>query len=236
MEKLWALVIAAVFLLCVGHAKGDIVNASGQALGNLPFEQMIGTPLSAVVYAQSVAALETTNFIQTVGFQSASSHRLGANVPVLEVTMVSFNYWNQQANGSKSYQSMQIPFLFMIPIPYLQIDLVTLDLNVLLSTVESFTNGVETGSYTDYSGEYDKQTGTSYGSYSSFGGRTTVNYGPTYFTGGYGSEVKSSESVHVQSSFSLSIHVQGSQAPIPEGMVRVLNLFETIVASGLPGL
>jgi hypothetical protein len=47
---------------------------SGQELGSLDFQAMIGGPLCAVVEAQAQSAISTINFIKTVGFKPSSAN------------------------------------------------------------------------------------------------------------------------------------------------------------------
>jgi len=212
-------IVVVLALVVFGQARADLVNSSAQVLSNLNYASLIGTPLQAVVYAQALAAKATTQFIEDVGFsQVASKENPGQTVN--QVNMVAFNYY-AYTNNSKVYLSMQVPFLFMVPIPFLQIDLVTLDLNIQLTSVEKTKFNAEASESWSVSGSY----GTGCGWWSC---DEQTNY-----NAGVSSQARTESASTITSEFSLAVHVQGSQAPMPQGMTRIQELFATIVAQGL---
>ena len=89
------------------HPEDVVTNSMSQ----LPFENLIGGPLSACVLAQRQAAETTKDFIENVGFKKKG------NSDDLEVISMSFVF---QQNGM--YKKLNVPLLTIIPIPYMTID------------------------------------------------------------------------------------------------------------------
>ena len=81
------------------------------AMTQLPFENLIGGPLSACVLAQRQAAETTREFIEDIGFQKRGES------DDLEVISISFLF---QQNGI--YKKLSVPLLTIVPIPYMTID------------------------------------------------------------------------------------------------------------------
>lgn len=63
----------------------------GQELSSIDFASMIGGPLTAVINAQSQAALSSINFIKSVGFEPSLTDSAGTTVPGKPI-YVSFKY------------------------------------------------------------------------------------------------------------------------------------------------
>ncbi|MDC0710177.1 DUF2589 domain-containing protein [Stigmatella sp. ncwal1] len=87
------------------------------ALQGIPFEQLIGGPLTAAVKAQALAAKTSVDFIRSVGFSEKG-----------EVVNVKFVY---QRDGRTV--SLDVPLLTIVPIPYLRIDDMTINFKAQLS-------------------------------------------------------------------------------------------------------
>jgi len=133
--------------------------------------------------------------------------------------MITFNYEATVPNSTQTItKSMSIPFLMIIPIPFIQVDLITIDLIVKLdsaATVSASTDTTSTNSFSSASKSF-------------WGGSKSE------FKSSVVSQTKTASSATVTKSYSLNIHVQGSQAPVPAGMQRVFDLFDTIIRSGAP--
>jgi len=184
------------------------INSSGAGfaseIGNLNFANIIGGPLTAVVNAQAQAAATTVNFIESVGFTQADSDS------PLELLTADFNY-NTTINGTVVTRSMSVPFLYLVPIPFLQFDSVNLDFAVKL-------NSVDTGSTSN------SQTSTQ-----SFSGSIGFLFASVSMSGSVTTQQSTKTSVKVTRDYSLNIQVAGSQAAMPGGMQRMLDLFEAII-------
>ena len=89
------------------HPEDVVTNTMTQ----LPFESLIGGPLSACVLAQRQAAETTKEFIENVGFKKKGDSE--------DLEVISMNFLFQQ-NGM--YKKLSVPLLTIIPIPYMTID------------------------------------------------------------------------------------------------------------------
>ena len=89
------------------HPEDVVTNTMTQ----LPFESLIGGPLSACVLAQRQAAETTKEFIENVGFKTKGNSE--------DLEVISMNFLFQQ-NGM--YKKLSVPLLTIIPIPYMTID------------------------------------------------------------------------------------------------------------------
>jgi len=204
------LVIVAV-VLAVAHA--DFI---GNEIGSLDFGQIIGGPLQAVVKAQGQAAHTTANFIESVGFVPSDPEDLNS---ALKLVTVAFNY-NTTINNTVVERSMSVPFLYMVPIPFLQFDSVTVDFSVKISSV----------SQRQY--QYSRNA-TASGQFSAGFSGSNFQAGVT-FNGGVSVQQNTEASTKITRDYSLQVNVRGSQAAMPGGMNRVLDLFEAIIQQDAP--
>jgi len=196
-----------VVLLAVVGAFAQNTNF-GQELANINFKNVIGGPLLATIDAQAQAALTTINFINAVAFaKDAQGNQY--------ISTVDFRY-TQVSNGTVSNFSMSIPFLTLIPIPYVQFDQILVEFNVKLNSVESYSK--------DSSLAVNVNGGGSFG----WGfGRVSVNVNVSY-------KQKTSSSVEVQREYSLKVLVNASQASMPKGTQRILDILDSVVRDGIP--
>jgi hypothetical protein len=120
---------------------------------------MIGGPLVAVINAQAQAAMSTVNFIKEVGFKKPSTTEdAGGDTTTEEPIYVTFKYpkelspYEPATPGDPSAtppvpatpavpavyetQELQVPILTILPIPYIRIDLTTVDFNAKINSVE----------------------------------------------------------------------------------------------------
>lgn len=92
------------------------------ALESIPFEELIGGPLSACVKAQEMAAEATWKYIREVGFISPD------NTDEHEAIIISFLF--QQDNIIKK---LSMPLLTVVPVPYISIDSVDISFRADMS-------------------------------------------------------------------------------------------------------
>ncbi len=79
-------------------------------LSSLNYEAMIGGPLNAVISAQASSAMATVDFIQSAGFLNG------------DAVMLQFMYNTTFAeNGSLRQRAVDVPFLTLIPIPFIKV-------------------------------------------------------------------------------------------------------------------
>ncbi len=105
-------------------------NQIGKELATLDFANLIGGPLNAVVEAQAKAALTTVNFIKEVAFDQEGKAR-----------QVNFSYTRSDTDGKTREYNLSVPFLTMLPIPYIAVKKATIDFNAkITSTVSADTS------------------------------------------------------------------------------------------------
>lgn len=187
--------------------------AIGDELSSLNFEAMIGGPLSAVIKAQTQAAVTSVDFIKAVGFD----HDEDGNIT--GPTMVSFKYQKpiekKNPDGSISIvptdYTLTVPFLTMLPIPFIRVEETTIDFNAKITAVQESSSTSSMGLDT----ELKAKAGWGWGSAS-----LKVNF--SY-------KKSSSESQKTERTYSMAIHVRAVQDELPAGTERLLGILENSI-------
>jgi len=184
--------------------------AIGEELSSLNFEAMIGGPLSAVIKAQAQAAMTSVDFIKSVGFDYDSSGKITGP------TMVSFMYKKaiekKKADGTTEIvptdYTLTVPFLTMLPIPFIRIEETTIDFNAKITAVQESTT----------TSSHDLNTAlTAKAGWGPFSAELKVSYA-------YKKSTTSSQKV--ERTYSLAIHVRAVQDELPAGTERLLGILE----------
>ena len=112
----------------------SVANKTVGALNGIPFESIIGGPLSACIKAQAEAAVSTVNFIEAVGLQQGENN-------TKEAVYVVFSYLQ---NGRRA--NISVPLLTIVPIPYIAINNIEIDFKVAINGTEesSLEDGTST--------------------------------------------------------------------------------------------
>ncbi len=160
----------------------------------LPLDVIIAQPLLAAVKAQKASAVATSDFIN-----SFIDHDKD-NTPM----MVNFN--SEVTTGVANSQTIQkvnvsAPLLSILPIPNLKIDSLTIDFKY--EVTQTLSNSTQN----DKGAELAGKAGLAFWSVS---------------LSGHISSTSKQESTMNRSGF-LEITVHASQAPVPEGLAKVLN-------------
>ncbi|MGW8992769.1 DUF2589 domain-containing protein [Streptomyces zhihengii] len=166
---------------------------------SLPFEQIIGGPLQGVIRASAMAANETAQFINNVGFDAKNQAR-----------MVKFSYESAEHGETgttntpekRVVTNVEVPLLAVVPIPYLQLSQVTLDFDVKIDSASARKQEKTLGGEAGASGGFWGVTASVKASYSS----------------------SSSSSDTVNRSASMKVHVEARQGPMPAGMEKILTM------------
>jgi hypothetical protein len=198
--------------------------------------------LIAVVHAQAQAAMSTVNFIKEVGFKKPAATQIaGADSGTEEPIYVTFKYPKEltpyqpavaadpgdpAANPPRpatpakdavpavyETQELTVPILTMLPIPFIRVDLATVDFNAKINSVEY--RKTDTNLKVDAS--LEASAGWLFGSAklkvsSSF--QRTTSQGST-----------------VDRTYSLAIHVKAVQDEMPAGMEKLLSILEGAITS-----
>jgi hypothetical protein len=185
----------------------------GQELSNVDFESMLGGPLTAVIRAQTQAANTSVDFIKAVGFTDDED---GGSAP----TMVSFSYskpvetTDDDGNVTVTVEpfDLTVPFLTMVPIPFIRVAETTIDFNAKITSVQHS----KTMSQHDFGAELEAK-----GGWGPVSARLKTNY--SY-------QRKSESGQEVNRTYSLTVHVRAVQDELPAGTERLLGILENTIA------
>ena len=98
----------------------------GKELASLDFANLIGGPLNAIVESQAKAAITTVNFIKEVAFDKDNNIR-----------NVTFNYKRNNEEGVPEDFTLTVPFITMLPIPYITVTNALIEFNAKITSVNS---------------------------------------------------------------------------------------------------
>ena len=214
----------------------------GQELSSIDFESMLGGPLVAVVHAQAQAAMSTVNFIKEVGFKKKSSEEeAGGDTETEEPIYVTFKYPKELSPyqpavpadpGDPSAtppipatpaqpavpavfetQKLQVPILTMLPIPFIRMDLTTVDFNAKINSVEYR----KTNTNLKIAASVEAKAGWLFGSAKL---KVSSSYQRTTQQGNT-----------VNRNYSMAVHIKAVQDEMPAGMERILGILEGAIVS-----
>ncbi|MEE8639571.1 MAG: DUF2589 domain-containing protein [bacterium] len=208
----------------------------GQELSSIDFESMIGGPLVAVINAQAQAAISTVNFIKEVGFKKLSTEEeAGGDTSTEEPIYVTFKYPKELSpyqpavpadpsatppvTGSAAVpavyedQELKVPILTILPIPFIRIDLTTIDFNAKITSVEYR----KTDTRLKVNASLEAKAGWFWGSAKL---KVSTSYQRTTQQGNT-----------VNRTYSLAIHVKAVQDEMPAGMEKMLSILEGAITS-----
>jgi hypothetical protein len=207
----------------------------GTELASLDFGNLIGGPLCAVITAQSMAAQSTAEFIKSVGFYQEGQTDAGGNDIGNTPIYVDFKYPKEispyqpavvadpTANPPIAaapavpavYQNMQfsVPILTMLPIPFIKVDIITIDFNAKITTMETQnqSSDLSVGVKLEVKQRWP-------------GGSAKLNASVAY-------KKSTSSGSSVERTYSMAIHVQASQDEMPAGMEKLLGILEGAMIS-----
>lgn len=201
----------------------------GQELASIDFESMLGGPLLAAVNAQAQSAVATANFIKQVGFKPGADDQDPTATEVGEPIYVKFKYFKElspyvpgdpAANpavpaqpATYEEQTLEVPFLTMVPIPYLRLDLVTIDFNAKINSVQY------------------RKTDTSIKVDSSLEAKAGWLWGSAKLKVSASYQKNTQRGNTVNRTYSLQIHMRAESEEIPEGTERILGILEDAIRS-----
>jgi len=213
-----------------------VLPTPGQELASIDFASMIGGPLVAVINAQAQAAMSTVNFIKEVGFKKPKTEEdAGGDTTTEEPIYVTFKYpkeispYQPATPGDPTAtppvpatlavpaiyetQQLQVPILTILPIPFIRIDLTTIDFNAKITSVEYR----KTNTRLKIDAATEAKAGWLWGSAKlkvSTSFQRTTQQGNT-----------------VNRTYSLAVHVKAVQDEMPAGMEKMLSILEGAITS-----
>jgi len=214
----------------------------GQELASIDFESMLGGPLVAVINAQAQAAITTVNFIKQVGFKKKAADEVaGGDTGTEDPIYVTFKYPKELAAYQPAIpadpgdpvavpprparaavaavpavyetQALTVPILTMLPIPFIRIDLTTIDFNAKINSVEYR----KTDTSLKISAELEAKAGWLWGSAKL---KVATSFQQT-----------TSQGNTVDRTYSMAVHIKAVQDEMPVGMEKILGILEGAISS-----
>ena len=117
----------------------------GQVFTAIPYSEVIGSPLSAMIEAQEKASNAMARFVLSVGFSEQDG--------VKHATSVDFRHSVKRSDGTEEIETITMPLITVIPVPNMQIIDGKISLDVEISSSAEFKENIEAG------GELEGQVG-----------------------------------------------------------------------------
>ena len=172
----------------------------------LPLEFIISAPLVGAVKAQAIAAATTKEFIEKMIDDSGDPKSVKFNMTIDQA--------DKNGNISKKDARITAPLLAIVPVPHLRIDSITTHFKYEISQVVSHEKSLELGTSLD----------------------AGFNVAPFFKATLKGNVTSSSKDSSVLNrSGVLEITVNASEAPMPEGLAKVLNLLANTIPAPATG-
>ena len=184
----------------------DLVND----LSSMPFDRMIGGPLSACIDAQEQAAVSSVNFIDRVGFDPQNPGH---------VINVDFKY---RRDGEDVVLS--VPLLTIVPIPFISIDTVNISFKAALKSINT-EDAIDTDRQSSYDSTNSKYLGI--GSY-----LKSAQVQRTVMRGSVSTKKDSVATQHSAYSIeaNIDINVIARQESMPGGLAKVLEMLNQAIS------
>lgn len=190
----------------------------GDELASIDFESLIGGPLTAVIRAQSKAAATSVDFIRAVGFQTDDEGN------VTEPQMVTFRYLKpvektttttDEAGNEVTETTIEpteyqltVPFLTMLPIPFIRVEETTIDFNAKITAVQ-----------------YSKTT-SKHGLDVELTAKAGWGWGSAKLKTNYSYQRNTTRGQKVNRTYSMNVNVRAVQDELPAGTERLLSILE----------
>lgn len=180
---------------------------------DLPMEHIIGSPLVAIIKAQSLAANSTAKFINHVGMETVDVPAHGSVDATKKsvARMVDFEFERNitKADNTPGVESVNIsvPLLTIIPVPFIRIQQATIDFECNVSSTTVDTSETKFGVDASVSGGF-------------FG--VDVSVKSSFST-------QHTHKNEVTRSACLKVHVEAVQDQIPAGLQRILDILQTAI-------
>lgn len=180
----------------------DVANKSIGTLQGLPFDNLIGGPLSACIQAQNDAAMTSINFINNVCLNE--DKETGEKSAIY----VSFSFIQ---NGRKVV--INVPLIAIVPIPYIAINSVDISFKATVNGVESESSSTET----EYESKGTKKSTRKTGLFR----KKTTTINSTFSTK---RDSKSTQDSKFSVEATIDVAVHAGQESMPAGMAKILEM------------
>jgi hypothetical protein len=174
----------------------------------LPLEFIIAAPLSGAIKAQALAAQTTLQYIKGMMKEDPTTKI----ITPMTVNFTADIQTSGDSMGTKKTMNINVPFMSIVPIPHIRIDSLTVNFKYEISQTVKSTDAKDE--------EFGLQAGTS---------GLLSNWISASLKGSVSN--KSSEESTMNRSGTLEITVHASEAPIPEGLAKLLNLLSNAITA-----
>lgn len=181
---------------------------ANNALASIPFQAMIGGPLTACIDAQAAAAQTTWKFIQEVGLNTDENGNKSA-------VNVSFQFIKEGKNVQ-----LNIPLLTIVPIPYIAIKEVDINFKAKIDASAS-----------SCSTESSESSGGASSSIKS-GWFVNVDIQANYSSK---KDSKATQESKYSVEYTMDVAVKAGQDSMPAGLAKILDILGTSLTLGVPG-
>jgi hypothetical protein len=204
-------------------ADANVQTQATNLLGGIPFSNIIGGPMVAAIDAQGQAAMQTANFILSVGFGAGgtSSGTGGAYNEPLSAQTVFFSYYKTSPSGVTQQMFLEVPLLTIVPIPYIRINAMNIN----------FTANIQA----------DTASQTSTSSTENLNATTNDSLDYWILKSNFSASMASSSSSNASTNstynvqYQMEVNVSAVQDALPAGLQAVLNILSNaITPSNLP--
>ncbi|MEZ4453343.1 MAG: DUF2589 domain-containing protein [Nannocystaceae bacterium] len=178
----------------------------GRELSSLDFASLIGAPLNAIIEAQAKAAITTANFVREVAFDKEG-----------RAVLSEFRYRRIGADGREEEVALSVPFITMLPIPYITVERAEIEFNAKI------TSSRESSLSDAFSAELGVGLDVSW--FKGVNVSTKMAY-----------QRQSSSQEKEQRSYDMRVLVQVRSADIPPGTQRLLDTLEAAAVERVTGV
>lgn len=168
----------------------------GREISSLDFANLIGGPLNAIVEAQAKSAIATANFIREVAFDKEG-----------RAVLSEFRYNRVGEDGREQEVRLSVPFITMLPIPYVAIESAEIEFNAKITSTR------ESSSSQSFNGELGAGVDSAW--FKGVSVSTKMSY-----------QKQSASQEKEQRSFDMRVLVRLRSAEMPPGTERLLSALE----------
>ncbi|MCK5002571.1 MAG: DUF2589 domain-containing protein [Gammaproteobacteria bacterium] len=180
---------------------------------SIPFHQIIGSPLLAMVQGQAQAAQATAEFIERIGFKQVKAKDGAEGDNLGELRMVTFSYQKPDDAGNPQTYEIEIPLLSLIPIPGIQIKEGELEFNIKVNDIQSSNISTALNSPNAEEGDW-------------------LSPSRVEFRAAMG-QMKTSTSGKQSSELQMKVKMKVEQAEIPAGLSQLFRLMDQSINSSV---
>jgi len=182
---------------------------------SLPFHQILGAPLLAIVQGQAQASQATAEFVERVGFvpKGTGSEEDSSGDDMGEMRMLSFSFQKPDSDGNLQSFRVEVPILSLVPIPAIQVKDAELEFNVKVTDIQTFDSKTALTSRDADAGDW-------------------LSQGRVEFRAAMG-QMESSSSKQRSTELQMKVKMRVEQADITVGQSYLFRLMDQVINSSV---